>query len=235
MLPMVKPLSVARARAQAGPILARLTSPDQCSGSMRRLFAGLGLLAAVLALTSIAAPLALLLLGVSAVLLTGWALYADDRRGLVRFAALNGVAILLLTWGAIERSELVIERTPDEIDASLNGVRLSASLAGIESPLNRVSVALSAVDERPVAAPWMFDTLPWLAGFGDWLEGGMRGGLERLRVIDADNANLVPPLIGLWQPDHLTDAPRLAGTVEPWQVTRSTEESTILSGQPGAY
>ena len=110
MLPMVKPLGVARARAQAGPILARLTSPDQCSGSMRRLVAGLGLLAAVLALTSIAAPLPLLLLGVSAVLLTGWALYADDRRRLLRFAALNGVAILLLAWGTTERSELVIER-----------------------------------------------------------------------------------------------------------------------------
>ena len=63
------------------------------------------------------------------------------------------MAILLLAWAATERSDLVIERTPEEIDVSLNGVRLTASLAGIESPLNRVSVELSAVDERPVAAP----------------------------------------------------------------------------------
>ena len=98
----------------------------------------------------------------------------------------------------------------------MNGVKLGASLAGIDSPLNRVSVSLGPVEERPVAAPWMFENLPWLKGFGDWLEGGMRGGVERLRVIDANNTDLVPPLVGLWQPDHATDSPRLSGTVAPW-------------------
>lgn len=225
---MITALKAARVQAQARPILARLSAPDQCSGRTRRAFAGLGLLAAILALTSVAAPLALVLLGVAAVLLTGWALYGEDGRALRRFVVLNGVAVLLLTWGATERSELVIERTPDEIDVSLNGVRLTASLAGIESPLDRVAVELSAVDERPVAAPWMFEALPWLAGFGDWLEGGMRGGVERLRVIDVNSSDLVPPLIGLWQPDHLADPPRMSGPLEPWQVAQPTPESVVL-------
>src|SRR3954452_24203151 len=141
---------VARARELVPPMLAGLLSPDQSSSRLRRAFSGLGLLAALLALTSVAAPFAMLVLGLASVFLTGWALYGDDRRALTRFAIVNGLAILLLSWGATERSDLIIERTPDEIDVSLNGVRLSASLAGIESPLNRASVTLGAVDERPV-------------------------------------------------------------------------------------
>ena len=217
-----------RAQTLVRPILAGLLSPDQSSSAVRRGVAGLGVLAALLALTSVASPIALLVSGLAAVCLTGGALFGDDRRALARFAVLNGVAILLLAWAATERSELIVERTPEEIDVSLNGVRLAASLAGIESPLNRVAVELSGLDERPVAAPWVFANLPWLEGVGDWLEGGMRGGVERLRVIDANNSDLVPPLVGLWPPDQATDAPLLAGRVEPWQVTRPTDEATVL-------
>jgi hypothetical protein len=111
---------------------------------------------------------------------------------------------------------------------SLNGVKLAASLAGIDSPLNRVTVEMSAVDERPVSAPWTFENVPWLQGFGAWLAGGMRGGLDRLSVVDATNTNLVPPLVGLWQPDHPMDAPRLGGSMDAWQVGRSDSQTVTL-------
>jgi hypothetical protein len=162
-------------RDAARPILARLVSPVQCGEPIRRLFAGLGALAAILALTSVAAPIVMAVLGLAAVMLTGWALYGDDRAALKKFAASNGVAILLLAWGALVRSELRIVRTPEQLDVSLNGVRLSASLAGRGGPLDRVSVELGAVDERPVAAPWTFDALPAHRGFGDWLDGHLHG------------------------------------------------------------
>ena len=227
-LPLVTVTMVVRAKSLVRPILAGALSPNQSSGLVRRGIAGLGVLAVVLALTTVASSFTMLLLGLSAVFLTAWALFADDRRALIRFAAINGVAMLLLAWAVTERSEVVVERRADEIDVSVNGVRLAASLAGIETNLDRVAVELSPVDERPVSAPWMFANLPWLEGFGDWLEGGMRGGVERLRVTDVNGADLVPPVLGLWQPDRATDTPRVAAGGGAWEVVRSDDETVAL-------
>lgn len=193
------------------------------------MFAGLGCLSALLALGVPADPLALVVLGLAAVCWITTALYGADRRALIRFGAINGLAILLLGWGAFERTDLVIQRTPEQLEVSLNGVRLAASLGGIDSQLNHVSVSLSSVDERPMSAPWMFDSLPWLKGFGDWLAGGMRGGLEQIRVVDANDSNLVPPLVGLWQPSHPGEAPILAGGLDAWQVTRAEDQAVVMA------
>lgn len=206
-------------------------SPDQSRGVVRRAFAGLGLLAALLALSSVAAPLGLLLLGLAAVLLTGWSLFGADRPPLRRFVIVNGIAILLLAWGATERADLIVERTPEQLDVSLNGVRLGASLAGINSPFDRVTVGLGAVEERPVAAPWTFDNLPWLARVGDWLVGGMRGGFDYVRVTDATDASgtdLVPPVVGLWLPDHTADPPRASGSYDAWEPVAAEDGSVAL-------
>ena len=187
------------------------------------------MVAALLALSVVADWLTLLLLGLACVGLTGYALFADDHQRLVRFAIINGVAMLLLGWAATERAELLVQRTPDQLEVSLNGVRLTTTTAGIDSPFNRVSVELSAVEERPVAAPWVADTLPWLEGFGDWLAGGMRGGLASLRVIDANNSDLVPAVDGIWHPDHLAGSPRMSGSADAWTVSRAADETVRLN------
>ncbi|MGE3911972.1 MAG: hypothetical protein AB7K36_21615, partial [Chloroflexota bacterium] len=61
-------------------------TPDQSSSRLRRLLAGLGLVAALLALSVIADPLTLVLLALAAVALTGCALYSDNVPALKRFA-----------------------------------------------------------------------------------------------------------------------------------------------------
>jgi len=213
----------------APPILAGLLSPDQRSDRAVRLLAGGGLLAAVLALTLVAEPLGLLLLTVAAVLAIGTALYGADYGRLRRFVVVNGVVMLLLAWAATEQADLVIERSPEHLDVSLNGVRLSANLAGVESPLNRVTVELGPLDERPVAAPWMFGTLPWFEGVSDWLLGGMRSGLDSLRVTDSTNTDLVPAIEGLWQPAHAGEPPRLSGSAPVWQAGRTADGAVTLT------
>lgn len=211
------------------PILAGLLTPNQRNSRVRRMFAGLGLVAALLALSVQTDPLALLLLGAAAVCLTGVALHGDCRPALTRFVAVNGVALLLLCWGAWEHSDLVIRRTPDQLEVTLGGVRLAANLTGIDSLLNHVTVGVSAVDDRPMAAPWVSDSLPWLEGFSDWLAGGMRGGVERLSVTDpANGLNLVPALSGIWQPSHPGDPPRVAGGLDAWTVSRADDQTVTL-------
>ena len=84
------------------------------------------------------------------------------------------------------------------------------------------------MDERPVAAPWMFDNLPWLAGL--WGLAGRRNARRHLPAygsIDANDSNLVPPLIGLWQPNHPTDA--AAAVWRPRCRGRSRERPTSPS------
>jgi hypothetical protein len=211
------------------PILAGLLTPDQRNCRVRRLFAGLGFVAALLALSVQTDPLALLLLGAAAVCLTGVALHGDCRPALTRFVAVNGVALLLLCCGAWEHSDLVIRRTPEQLEVTLGGVRLAANLAGIDSLLNHVTVGVSTVDDRPMAAPWVSDSLPWYEGFSDWLAGGMRGGVERLSVTDpANGLSLVPALSGIWQPSLPTEPPRLASGLDAWTVARSDDQAVTL-------
>jgi hypothetical protein len=136
----------------ARPIVAGLLTPDHTSATARRLLAGLGLVAAVLALSVVADWLTFSLFGLACVGLSGYALFATDQSRLLRFAVVNGVAVLLRSWATTEQSELLVVRTPDQLEVSLNGVRLTTTTAGIDSPLNRVSVELSAVEVRPVAA-----------------------------------------------------------------------------------
>lgn len=120
----------------ARPVVSGLFTPDDTSARLRRVFAGLGVVAALLALLVVADWLTLGVLTLACIGLTGYALCASDQRQLVRFGLVNGVAMLLLTWAATEGAELVIQRTPDQLEVTLNGVRLAASTAGIDSPLN---------------------------------------------------------------------------------------------------
>jgi hypothetical protein len=211
------------------PILAGLLSYDQRNGVARRLLAGAGLLAALLALTLVAEPNGLGLLVVAAVLLTGAAIHGADGPKLRQFLVINGAAMLLLAWAVTETADLTIERSPEQLDVTVNGVRLTANLAGIDSPLNRVTVEMGALDQRPVAAAWMFGSLPWFEGFGDWLMGGMRSGVASLRVIDGTNTDLVPTIDGLWQPRHAGAPPRLSGSAPVWITGQSADGDITLT------
>ncbi|MGE3909793.1 MAG: hypothetical protein AB7K36_10590, partial [Chloroflexota bacterium] len=204
-------------------------TPDQSSSRRRRLLAGLGLVAALLALSVIADPITLVLLALAAVALTGCALFSDDVPALKRFAVTNGLAMLLLAWAATERSEVMVQVTADQIEASVNGVHLAASRAGIEGPLNHVRVQVGAIEERPAAASWTFDGVPALSGVGDWLAGGMRGGISSLRVVDANDSNVVPPVEGFWLSDRVAGAPRLSGSADAWTPARTDDDSVALT------
>jgi hypothetical protein len=94
----------------------------------------------------------------------------------------------LLGCAATERSELVAQRTPYQLEISLVGVRMAAGQAGIDSPLHCISVEIGAVEKQPVAAPRLGASIPWLEGLADWLAGGMCGGLNASSVSRANLA-----------------------------------------------
>lgn len=213
-------------------ILAGLRRVDQSHVGLRRLLAAAAFVALLGALTVVAAPLALLVLGLGGVLLLAVALYGADQPRLRDFCLLNAAAVVLLAWAATERAELVVERAGDEVTVALHGVRLTARLADLEGGERRLALALSAVDERPMAAPWIYENLPPLAGVGAWLEGGMRGGVEDLRVVDAAGAPLVDPLQGVWQPDAAQGPPLVIGALGGWEVRRADDGSVELLGPP---
>jgi hypothetical protein len=101
-------------RDAARPILARLVSPDQRGGRSRWLFTDPGALAAFVALTSAAVPAALAVPELATVFLVVWALHGDDRPARQSLAAINGVAMHLLAFGALERLELVARRLRED-------------------------------------------------------------------------------------------------------------------------
>ncbi|MCC7370423.1 MAG: hypothetical protein IT306_18510 [Chloroflexi bacterium] len=218
----------------AQPTLAALLTPDDTSVRTRRLAAGLGVLSGLLALSVVADWLALLLLAVGCVIFTAYALFAQERLLLLRFVVVNGAAMLLLGWAVSESSLLTIQRTPEQLEVTLNGVRLAATTAGIDSPLNRLTVEVGAVEERPVAAPWIADSVPLLAGFNEWLVGGMRGGLSSLRVVDANDSDLVPSVEGLWHSDRAAGPPRLSGSADAWTVGRAAD-ATVTVNSPEIF
>jgi hypothetical protein len=120
---------------------------------------------------------------------------------------------------------------------SLEGVELGASLApGSISrlPADQVAVGLSGVEARPNMASWVFDQMPALSGFGYWLAGGMRAGLDTIHLTDASGTDLVPALPPMLQPDEATGPP-LSGTVpDGWGVDRATDGTVVLVSPPYA-
>lgn len=215
-------------------ILTGLFAPDQRSEAVHRLLAALGLAAAASALSVVADEAIVVLFALAAVLLIGAAQGADDRRRLRRFVVVNGVAMLLLAWAATERADLLVERSPEQIDVLLNGVRLSAPLdgappAGAAATRQRVAVGLSPLSERPVAAPWVYASLPWLEPVGDWLGGGLRGGLTSLRLIDGAGTELTPPIERLWQPSRPGESPLLGGSAPDWESGRAADGTIVLT------
>ena len=161
----------------ATPILAALLTPDQSRPGVRRLLAAAGLVAFLLALGVRGDPLTLLLTCLAGVLFTALAFHADDAPELRRFAVVNGVAMLLLVWGASERADLIVERDAGQLTVSIGSVRLGASLAPgslSRTGQDQVAIAIGGIDARPVVAAWVFDHLPSGSGFGYWLAGGMR-------------------------------------------------------------
>jgi hypothetical protein len=219
----------------ASPILAALLTPDQSRPGVRRLLAAGGLVAFLLGLGVRADPLALLFTAAAGVLLTALAFHADDTHELRRFAVVNGLAMLLLVWGTVERPDLVVERNADQLSASIGTVRLGGSIwPGSMSGTgqDRIAIAVGGVDARPVVAAWDFDRLPSLGRFGYWLAGGMRASLGPVRVTDPAGQDLIPPLPYLLQPDDSTDAPLLRELPDGWTLERDENGAVLLVNPP---
>ena len=113
----------------ARPVVARLLALDSSRPLVGRATAALGLIGIVLALSVLTDPLSFTLLALAGAALVGCAWFAADRPALVRFIAVNAVVIAFLGWATTEQADLVIERSPQRLTVSLEGVELGASLA----------------------------------------------------------------------------------------------------------
>lgn len=219
----------------APPILAALLTPDQSRPAARRLLAALGLIAFLLALGVRGDVLTMLMMGLAGVFFTGLALHGRNLAEVRRFAIVNGAAILILAWAAAERTDLIVDRTPEQLTVTMGTVQLGASVSPTalsRGSEDRIAIGLTGLDARPFMAAWVYDQLPRLSPFGYWLGGGMRAGIGPVRVVDSGGTDLVPPLPYTLQPDASADPPLVPGLPDGWTVDRAADGTVLLVSPP---